>query len=113
MKQCEKAQNEFLSSGLVASLAEMKKRNLPAWFNKNQKPSVSARKRMPCHKCGRFGHWMYQHEKDGTLTPGVSCFNSANKYILLLNSSSDSKYEKMELVETVIFVKLCLLIWLN
>lgn len=96
VKHCEKLQNEFVSNALIALSAEIKKLNLHARFNKNEKPSVSALKRMPCYKRGRFGHWKSQHAKNETRTPRMSCFNSANEFVLSLISSSDPKYVKYE-----------------
>lgn len=96
VKQCEKANRsppDPLSASNGGGGRRQSGRNIQQRRNHGRKPAIGALKRMPCHSCGKFGHWKSSHKEDGTLPDSVKSFDSAEEFCASLGQSSSNRPE--------------------
>lgn len=90
VKQCEKASINGPPPTISTSTAGTSNQVYRGCNTKNRLPSTSALKLHPCHTFHKFEHWKDIHNKDGSLQPGIKCYDTAAKYSAFPNSSGRS-----------------------
>ena len=105
MKQCDKSSAKNYGGTISASSAGTAFRCNHGGKSKSgsRKPSNSALKRLPCHTCGKYGHWKSSHRDDGTLHPDTKVFDTADQFAASLGSSDSTSKSYSNTKKTISF----------